>query len=296
MTHQYRNLIIVGSQKCATTTLYYQLVQHPSIVGARRRDDSIEANLKETNYLCHPGARLDGYLRIFDSAFAARPKAFITLDASSSYSMWPKKQPICSLVQDRLADPQFVFIFRDPVDRFESAINYVGGLRQSFMNASLDQILDHPVGFQAMLTSNYVLQLMPYHRQFRKGRLALVNYKDLVESSVSVVSRICSLMNISMDGYSTVDQRMHANKTAQDVSSFPLLAIVPPSLKRSLTSVISPSLKALLLSSLSRIGMSEPIPKRLLTADERLRLYSKFSYITYLLHEEYDISVSWPDS
>ena len=265
-----RNLIILGSQKSATTTLYYQLVQHPQVIGARPTGSRDKIHNKETNHLNNENSTIDSYLSLFDLSLASAKKEIITIDASPRYTMWPQHMPISRELQSSLADPLYIYILRDPVERFESAINYIGGHRELFMRSSLLDIINHPVGHQALITGNYSLQLLPYSHLWASNRLVLVDYKDVTTNSLNVVSRVLSLLNLNMASYSTIDPIMHANPTPPYAANLPILKIAPSPLKNLLKRSLGTKRCANIVSALKFTPIfSRKTSKRLLSNPEK---------------------------
>ncbi len=105
-------LLILGTQKAGTTTLYEQLIAHPQIVPNR--------SWKEVRFFEMPERYREGfgwYLGNFPSRFEARGR--MTLDASPGYLFF---HDIPFLIRKDLGDDiKMIAILRNPAERAYSA-------------------------------------------------------------------------------------------------------------------------------------------------------------------------------
>jgi Sulfotransferase domain len=115
LTNHYRALpsfIIIGAQKCGTTSLYHYLVQHPQINPAWR---------KELHFFNKKYNR--GWIW-YRSRFPFHKEGFITGEASPNYLFCPDTP---QRIADHLPSTKLILLLRDPVDRAYS--HYFHNLR-----------------------------------------------------------------------------------------------------------------------------------------------------------------------
>lgn len=99
------NFLIVGAQKCGTTTLHQVLQDHPEV--------NMSA-VKEINYFTSQ-RKLERGLRYYSSFFdSAKIDPKVTGEASPGYICYPG---VAGLIRETLGEVKIVMILRDPVRR-----------------------------------------------------------------------------------------------------------------------------------------------------------------------------------
>jgi hypothetical protein len=106
------NLLIVGAQKCGTTWLHSCLRKSGHVFGS---------SPKELNFFNRRNfnARLDSYAANFPEKIGAT----YYLESTPHYFRLPEpNRDIADRIRQTLDDPRIIVIFRNPVDRYESAV------------------------------------------------------------------------------------------------------------------------------------------------------------------------------
>jgi hypothetical protein len=99
------NFLIVGAQKCGTTTLHQVLHDHPEV--------NMSA-VKEINYFTSK-SKLERGLQYYSSFFdSAKKDLKVTGEASPGYICYPG---VAQLIREALGEVKIVMILRDPVKR-----------------------------------------------------------------------------------------------------------------------------------------------------------------------------------
>ena len=113
------SFLIIGIGKCGTSSLYYYLAAHPSVIQARRKqiqffDHAYDASRISSRYLSQFPASLD--------------KGEVTGEASPGYAQYSQ---VPGRVSRHLAGVRILVIARDPAERAHSSYhyNYVGSAR-----------------------------------------------------------------------------------------------------------------------------------------------------------------------
>jgi len=217
-----RFLIVGGTTKAGTTSLYTYLASHPQ-VGA--------SSIKETRFfldssypvpIAVPFSRgLNGYADFFLHCSPAACGDRVLMEASPDY--------LYSATSLRIADllprARIVFSLREPVDRLVSWFKYAKqkGLLaepvtfeeyvQTQMNSKV--VADTPVHLRALEQGRYSLYLAPFLAAMRE-RVLLVSFERLTESPQQVMSLICEFVGIEPGYYAdyrfTVENKSHGVK------------------------------------------------------------------------------------
>lgn len=108
------DFIIIGAQKCGTSSLYEYLAQHPQIRAARK---------KEIHFFDSPAFRrgLNWYRAHFPMASTLRAGSLLTGEASPFYLFYPRCH---ERVFQVVPDVKLIVMMRNPVDRALSHYNH----------------------------------------------------------------------------------------------------------------------------------------------------------------------------
>jgi len=193
-----RYFLIIGSMKCATTSLFSYLAEHPAIC---------PASVKEPEYFSNQVRPHDTRNRIaaYDELWDFDPARHAwAMEASTGYTKHEEPG-----VPERVAAhgirPRLVYAVRDPFARIESHYN--------FMRRHPDWQLPitHP---DLVQTSNYFRQAQAWTRVFGREALLIVDYEELTGTPLATVNRVCAFLGIApMDGI--------ADSSARNVSKRP---------------------------------------------------------------------------
>lgn len=191
-------MLVVGGQRCGTTTLFKALLEHPGFIGPRLR--------KGVHYFdLSPGRSLDWYRSHFPTeATVARTSErhghAVVIGESSPYYMW---HPLAAeRIVAALPDVKVVALLRDPVDRAYSA--HAHELARGFETESFERALDledeRLAGEEDKLRSGAVLRSLPHQHlaYVRRGQ-----YVEQLEHLESVFGRQRMLVLDSVDLWSS---------------------------------------------------------------------------------------------
>lgn len=254
--------IIIGAMKSGTTSLYSYLIQHPEIC---------ECRIKEPEYFTQHqshGVEEKKYENLWN--FDRTVHRYL-LDGSTGYTKYPLEKDIPKRVSEYGIKPRFLYILRNPFERIESHYNdnrFNSGWNQSILDEHLINV------------SNYYMQLQRYREYFSRDRFLLLDFYELKTSPESVLRRVYSFLelddSIFPDSYDIKNKTDTITKLdiayKKLVRAVGINRIIPEPLKRVFRSM---HLKA------------KPVPKRLLTEDERKSIFSILEKDMIKLREEY---------
>lgn len=178
-------LIIIGAQKAGTTSLAAALARHPDIA---------LGNKKEPDY--YTGA-WDRGLTWYRSNYPESSATWL-IDASTSYSaafVDPELEdvfPVAERIGETVADPRFLYILRDPVDRAYSA--YWHARRFGVEKRPLREALSPSSTY--IRQGCYVEHLEYYYRHFDPSNIRVIDFDDFKRDESSVLEGLARFLAI----------------------------------------------------------------------------------------------------
>lgn len=163
------NLIIIGAQKCGSSSLHHYLDQHPDISMSRIKE--LDFFVDELNWNKGP----DWYAAQFDNGGVA-----VVGEASPSYTMYPNFTGVPARMHGFVPEARLIYIVRDPVERIVSHyLHQWYGKRQQA--TSLDSLadLEQPKSRHYLKTSSYYLQLSQYLEFYDISRILVLSLEEL---------------------------------------------------------------------------------------------------------------------
>lgn len=292
---KYKNLFILGAAKSGTTFLYDQLKDHPQIVSAY--SNKLEFNLdKEPDLLLKNEMSRERYIQAFLKNAKKKPEGNILIDASTNYTKWPHMFISPSDIEKIAKDYLCIYIFRDPIDRFESHINY-NSYRRSMLERSLEEILNTRDGVQYLNIGNYAMQLFEYKEIFKKGKLLIIDFNDLITNTKKVLELVCSNINIEAEYFSEPTRNIISNKTPYKVLNNPRIIDMHPILRKALHKLLPQDrFRKNLSLSYHKFFNSKGYEKRLLSDLEKYSLAKIYKPSLLRLKEDFGINfykTSW---
>lgn len=155
------DFLVIGAQKCGTTTLYEDLRAHPNI-------NILE---KESSWLLEdPGSSATRGSKPFD-----RPPGHLTGEVSTKYSMLPLIDAV-GAAKNRLRTVKVIYIVRDPVARVVSHHHHhlAAGLVDPDINVAVRECAE------LVDNSRYATQIRPWMDAFGAESVRVVKFEDYV--------------------------------------------------------------------------------------------------------------------
>lgn len=181
-----RFVLIIGAMKCATTSLFHYLSQHPEIAACSR---------KELNFFNYPRRFAKGfqwYLSLWDRE---QKENKLLLEGSPGYTMHSTAtvaENIRSVKDSTGAGFKLVYVMRDPVARFVSHYKHVRA-RGKVSGPIADAIADDSWFVDV---SRYASHLDEYYKRFDAGDILLVLFEDILADPAKVLDTVCSFLGI----------------------------------------------------------------------------------------------------
>ncbi|MGD8276860.1 MAG: sulfotransferase [Gemmatimonadota bacterium] len=175
------NLIIIGAQKCGTTSLHHYLGLHPDISMSRK---------KELHYFTGKlGWSLgeDWYRSWFDPGKPVRG------ESSPGYTNFPVFTGVPERMHAHLPDARLIFMVRDPVQRTLSHYRHMVAERKE--DRPLAEVLRDP-GEQYTRRSQYHFQLEQYLPYYDLDRILVVQQETLLADRAGTLAHIFEWLGV----------------------------------------------------------------------------------------------------
>lgn len=174
------NLIVIGAQKCGTSSLHNYLAVHPQISMSRVKE--INFFNDETHWSYGP----EWYARHFEPGE-------VRGESSPAYTFLPESAGTAERMHEVVPEARLIYLVRDPVERIRS--NYVhmralGEEFRSFAKAATD-----PDGIYVNHT-RYATQLRPFIKLFGRERLLIASQESLLERRAETMRRIFAFLGV----------------------------------------------------------------------------------------------------
>jgi hypothetical protein len=191
------NFMIIGAQKCGTTSLAEQLAQHQEVCFCR---------IKEPGYFHQTAAwqtNLAEYHRLYEPV-----NGQLCGEASTFYTFLPEWRGTHERLHAYNPALKLIYIMRQPVERIIS--NYAHELVRGAIKAPPEQVVFADPGY--VNRSRYGVQIRPYLELFKREQLLLLVFEEYTKDQAGTLRQIAHFLNIAPDGYAT-EETTHAHKT-----------------------------------------------------------------------------------
>lgn len=184
------DFMIIGAQKCGTTSLAAQLAGHPDICFSR---------VKEPGYFhkTHDwSAGLDAYHGLFSPTVDQ-----ICGEASTMYTFLPEWQGTFSRLYAYNPHLKLVYIMRHPVDRVQS--NYSHDLVRGRVKDPPEVAVFRDPAY--INRSRYSVQIEPYLECFGRENVLLLVFEEYIADQGRVLLKLAEFLEISGEPFSHLD-------------------------------------------------------------------------------------------
>lgn len=199
-------LIIAGTTRAGTTSLFRYLGDHPDVCPSRIKEtgfflDADYPNPPPTKY------RVEGGLEKYECYFSHCQRQSVRLEATPGYMYSPGT---AQKIRTSLRRVKLLFILRDPVGRLISAYRFAK------QNGRIPQSIDFAVyverqypdktwnGIRDLMTGRYARYLRAYFELFDRQDIFVASFSALSQSPGALLADICffgGLDNLFYRGY-----------------------------------------------------------------------------------------------
>lgn len=181
------NLIIIGAQKCATTSLHYYLNLHPEISMSRVKESNFF--IKEFNW----NRGIEWYRAQFDVFSRVRG------ESSPGYTTYPLYDGVPARMYSVVPNAKVIYILRDPIERTIS--HYVHNYAEGRETRGMEEALGEYDGRnQYVVRSMYSTQLEQYLQFFPWPQIHIMTADDLQKGTKAAMEAVFRFLGVD-DSY-----------------------------------------------------------------------------------------------
>jgi hypothetical protein len=179
--------LIIGAQKCGTSSLFHWLSQHPALEACSKKEPHYFSKTTLTTN------SINNYHRLF------KDESKIWFEASTSYSnALHEPEDIVANIYNYNPEMKFIYIVRDPIERIISAYKHYR--RRGIIKGSLENALNTMPSLLSI--SQYQLQYNVYLRTFEANQFHIINFEDIINKTTQtqVLSDLTRFLDITHYG------------------------------------------------------------------------------------------------
>lgn len=175
--------MIIGAQKCGTSTLFEALKDHPQLIPCREKEPHFFSTTPDWR------AELARYHALFPDG----PDGALRFEGSTSYTFHPHRT--VALWDDLYTyNPalRFIYIVRRPVDRLVSA--YMHHVLRGYTQAPPEEAILSKALY--LDVTRYATQIRPFIERFGRERVLLLEFDDLVRRQGETLAQVAQFLGI----------------------------------------------------------------------------------------------------
>lgn len=191
------DFMIIGAQKCGTTTLAAQLTNHVDVCFCKEKEPGF-FNEHENWF-----ERLDEYHSLYS------PKeGQLCGEASTMYTFFPEYLDTPERLYAYNPNLKLIYVMRDPIERVASlyAHNVVRNIEKRLPE---EAVLQDP---SYVNRSRYGMQLRPFIKLFGQEQILPIVFEEYIADQAATLERVSDFLGISADGFHN-DEESHNHKT-----------------------------------------------------------------------------------
>jgi Sulfotransferase domain len=175
------NVIVIGSQKCGTSTLHYYLRSHPDVSASTPKE--LDFFIAERNWPLGAG----WYGSHFD------PDAKARLESSPNYTTYPHFEGVPERMHELVPDARLIYLVRDPIARIEA--HWVHNYAKRRERGTVLETILHP-NTTYVMRSRYAMQLERFLRFYDRSRVLVLEQDDLRHRRMDTLREVFGFIEI----------------------------------------------------------------------------------------------------
>jgi len=200
----YRYLIIGGTTKAATTSVFYYLADHPQVCAAFRKETRF---FLDQDYINPSLYRYEDGLEKYETFFLNTSSAKLLIEATPEY-LYSSGTPY--KINNSLPKAKILFILREPISRLISWYRFAMQAGIIAGNISFDEYVIQQFHNKENIKKNlrileqglYSNYLKSYFVVFGKDRVHVIFYENLSNNPEIVLKEICMFGDIDPEFFS----------------------------------------------------------------------------------------------
>lgn len=195
------DFMVIGAQKCATTTICMILRNHPDVSFSEP---------KETHYFskCQNWRdKIDQYHSRFKMA-----SGNLMGEGSTSYTMAPHSNlEIWKDIYAYNPEVKLIYLVRNPFERFIS--HYMHMFQRGLTGYTLEEAFEkHPIITDS---GRYATQIMPFIDQFGREKVHIIEMEKFMKEPQKVIKELGDYLGLRFEGFSNIEG-VHENRSLKE--------------------------------------------------------------------------------
>lgn len=184
------DFMIIGAQKCGTTSLAAQLAEHPEICFCKKKEPGYFHRTQDWE------AGLESYHKLFSPTHGQ-----ICGEASTMYTFLPEWQDTPLRLFEYNPELKLLYIMRNPVERVMS--NYAHDLVRGHVKTPPEiAVFQDPAYINR---SRYGVQIRPYLALFKRENILLLLFEEYVANQPATLKTIAEFLGVSASPVEDMD-------------------------------------------------------------------------------------------
>lgn len=190
------DFMIIGAQKCGTSTLFNILSAHPDIVSCREKEPHFFSYRKDWR------KDLKGYEQLYE-----QKNGVLYFEASTSYTFYPHGNfSIWNDLYEYNPHMKFIYIVRNPIERIVSS--YMHAYQRGYTNLTIEkEIVENSLIFDV---TRYYTQIKPYIERFGRNNVLLIDFDDFNKKKRATIQSISTFLGVEFEKFKNYEN-VHAN-------------------------------------------------------------------------------------
>ena len=201
----YNYLIVGGTTKAATTSLFAYLSDHPAICAATYKETRF---FLSSDYPLPSKYRYNGDVEKYASLFPNCSETQLRMESTPDYLYCEKAR---QRIAKYLPDAKLVFSLREPISRLISWYRFakqIGKLPQTLSFDAYVELLfaaehkgQEEQHLQTLQQGCYTIYLKPYLNQLGSTHVHVLLYEELATQPAEIMASLCNFADIDADFY-----------------------------------------------------------------------------------------------
>lgn len=176
------NVIILGAEKCGTSSLHYYLDLHPEIA---------MSEMKELDFFTSSGNWHRG-VDWYRSQFSA--DARIRGEASPHYARYPMERGVPGRMHSVVPDAKLIYLVRNPIERLVS--QYVHFVARHDEDQTLEEAVADMEGSRYVATSQYAKQLEQFLPYYPMSRVLVIAQEKFLRERCATLRSVFRFLEV----------------------------------------------------------------------------------------------------
>ena len=177
--------LVLGVQKCGTTTIANWLAQHPEVSFCKQKEPDFFSKNGDWKQM------LPEYHQLYASKNEENPKK-LWIEASTSYSWFLEFPEVADRLFEYNPNLKFIYVVREPISRIVS--HYKHNFLKGYTRKPFSEAVSEAPEFLAH--SSYETQIRPFLRRFKRENFLFLQFEDLVSKDEEVIDRIFDFLGL----------------------------------------------------------------------------------------------------